>query len=97
MASVCEDLDFCQLSLDSPLQQNGLHRLIDIIRWPQVSARAGNNRDVLSFQRGILPILRVSLLLVLEAIFTSLLTVLIIRLCCQEYARNPSEVRSFEW
>jgi hypothetical protein len=58
MASVCEDLDFCQLSLDSPLQQNGLHRLIDIIRWPQVSARAGNNRDVLSFQRGILPILR---------------------------------------
>ncbi|KAG9309778.1 hypothetical protein JVU11DRAFT_10152 [Chiua virens] len=38
--------------------QNGLHRLIDIIRWPKVSAQAGNSREVLSFQRGTLPILR---------------------------------------
>lgn len=47
------------------LQQNGLRRLIEIIRWPQVSTRAGNNREVLSFQRGILPILRVRVFLFL--------------------------------
>ncbi|KAH0839427.1 hypothetical protein J3R83DRAFT_202 [Lanmaoa asiatica] len=50
--------------------QNGLHRMIDIIRWPRVSANVGNSRDVLSFQRGILPILRVSVLLVLEVVIT---------------------------
>ncbi|KAF8128159.1 hypothetical protein EV363DRAFT_1585143 [Boletus edulis] len=47
-----------QLLLQTMSSHNGLRRLIDIIRWPQVSAHAGNNREVLSFQRGILPILR---------------------------------------
>ncbi|KAG9309779.1 hypothetical protein JVU11DRAFT_10153 [Chiua virens] len=44
--------------------QNGVHRLVDIIRWPKVSAQAGNSREVLSFQRGTLPILRVSTFLI---------------------------------
>ncbi|KAI9460073.1 hypothetical protein HD554DRAFT_1598622 [Boletus coccyginus] len=47
-----------QLLLQTMASQNGLHRLISIMLWPQVSTHAGNSRDVLSFQRGILPILR---------------------------------------
>jgi hypothetical protein len=51
------------------LQQNGLLRLVDILRWPQVSAHAGSSRNILSFQRGILPVLRVRLsFLLLERI-----------------------------
>lgn len=69
---------------------------MSIILWPQVSTHAGNSRDVLSFQRGILPILRVSVL-VLEVAFRSLLTVLIIRLYRQDYVCNRSEVRISEW
>ncbi|KAF8959737.1 hypothetical protein BDZ97DRAFT_1666780 [Flammula alnicola] len=37
---------------------NGSLRIVDVINWPEVSTRAGSNRDVLSFQRGILPLLR---------------------------------------
>ncbi|KAG6369977.1 hypothetical protein JVT61DRAFT_12613 [Boletus reticuloceps] len=37
-----------QLLLQTMSSQNGLRRLIDIIRWPQVSAHAGNTREVLS-------------------------------------------------
>lgn len=73
-------------------QENGLRRLIDIIRWPKVSTRAGSNREVLSFQRGILPVLRVSVFLVLEVTFRSLFAVHVIRLCCEEYTRHPSQV-----
>ncbi|KAF9227364.1 hypothetical protein BS17DRAFT_747823 [Gyrodon lividus] len=47
-----------QLLLNTMSSQNGLLRLIDILRWPQVSAHAGSSREVLSFQRGILPLLR---------------------------------------
>ncbi|KAI9460070.1 hypothetical protein HD554DRAFT_1598519 [Boletus coccyginus] len=47
-----------QLLLQTMASQNGLHRLTSIILWPQVSTHAGNSRDVLSFQRGILPLLR---------------------------------------
>ena len=64
------------------------------MRWPQVSAHAGNNRDMLSFQRGILPILRVGLLLALKPAFRLLFTVLVVRFCYQKYAGNPSQVSS---
>ncbi|KAI9456882.1 hypothetical protein HD554DRAFT_1839076 [Boletus coccyginus] len=47
-----------QLLLQTMASQNGLQRLINIMLWPQVSTHAGNSREVLSFQRGILPILR---------------------------------------
>ncbi|KIK93721.1 hypothetical protein PAXRUDRAFT_828683 [Paxillus rubicundulus Ve08.2h10] len=47
-----------QLLLNTMSSQNGLLRLVDIFRWPQVSAHAGSSRDILSFQRGILPVLR---------------------------------------
>ncbi|KAI6040315.1 hypothetical protein EDC04DRAFT_3140449 [Pisolithus marmoratus] len=46
-----------QLLLNSISSQNGLLRIVDIVRWPQVSPRAGSSRDVLSFQRGIVPLL----------------------------------------
>ncbi|KAI6157793.1 hypothetical protein BKA82DRAFT_4061548 [Pisolithus tinctorius] len=46
-----------QLLLNSISSQNGLLRIVDIVRWPQVSSGAGSSRDVLSFQRGIVPLL----------------------------------------
>jgi hypothetical protein len=36
-------------------------RLIDIIKWREVSLQSGNSRTVLSFQRGTLAVLRVNL------------------------------------
>ncbi|KAI6119903.1 hypothetical protein EDD16DRAFT_1579433 [Pisolithus croceorrhizus] len=45
-----------QLLLNSISSQNGLLRIVDILCWPQVSSRAGSGRDVLSFQRGIVPL-----------------------------------------
>lgn len=47
-----------QLLLSTITSTNGRLRLTDIINWPQVSTTAGRNRDVLSFQRGVLPLLR---------------------------------------
>ncbi|KIJ68146.1 hypothetical protein HYDPIDRAFT_107807 [Hydnomerulius pinastri MD-312] len=47
-----------QLLLNTMTSQNGLLRLIDIIRWPRVSTHAGSSREILSFQRGTLPLLR---------------------------------------
>lgn len=46
-----------QLLLSSISSQNGLLRIANILCWPQVSPRAGSSRDVLSFQRGIVPLL----------------------------------------
>ena len=60
--------------------------------WSQVSAHAGNNCDTLSFQRGILPILRIGLPLALKPALCLLFTVLVVRFCCQEYTGNPSQV-----
>jgi hypothetical protein len=41
------------------LKDNGLLRISDILRWTPVSVKAGSNRQMLSFQRGYLPLLRV--------------------------------------
>lgn len=41
------------------LQDNGLLRISDILRWSPVSIMAGSSRDILSFQRGYLPLFRV--------------------------------------
>ncbi|KAI6041099.1 hypothetical protein EDC04DRAFT_2893494 [Pisolithus marmoratus] len=46
-----------QLLLNCISSENGLRRIGDIVHWPQVSPRAGSSRDVLSFQRGIVPLL----------------------------------------
>ncbi|KAI6041108.1 hypothetical protein EDC04DRAFT_2566184 [Pisolithus marmoratus] len=46
-----------QLLLKCISSENGLRRIGDIVRWPQVSPRAGSSRDVLSFQRGMVPLL----------------------------------------
>ncbi|KAL4078405.1 hypothetical protein V8B97DRAFT_1937181 [Scleroderma yunnanense] len=46
-----------QLLLNTISSQNGLLRIVVIICWPQVSARAGSSREILSFQKGVLPIL----------------------------------------
>lgn len=46
-----------QLLLNSISSQNGLLRIANILCWPQVSPRAGSSRDVLSFQKGIVPLL----------------------------------------
>ncbi|KNZ77104.1 NFX1-type zinc finger-containing protein 1 [Termitomyces sp. J132] len=40
------------------LKGNGLLRITDIIRWSPVSTQAGSHPETLSFQRGILPLLR---------------------------------------
>lgn len=42
------------------IKGNGLLRLGDIIRYPNVSAAAGSKSDVLSFQRGYLSLLAVN-------------------------------------
>ena len=42
-------------------QPNGSSRLAEIINWPQISIRAGLSKEVMSFQRGILLLLRVRL------------------------------------
>ncbi|KDR70088.1 hypothetical protein GALMADRAFT_255486 [Galerina marginata CBS 339.88] len=47
-----------QLLLRSLTSANGSLRIAEIINWPEVSMRAGQNKTVLSFQRGILPLLR---------------------------------------
>ncbi|TFK54494.1 P-loop containing nucleoside triphosphate hydrolase protein [Heliocybe sulcata] len=47
-----------QLLLSVLATGNGLLRLIDVIAWPKVSMQAGQDREVLSFQRGYFPVLR---------------------------------------
>ena len=41
-------------------KDNGLLRIGDILAWNPISVKAGSNRQTLSFQRGYLPLLRVS-------------------------------------
>lgn len=44
-------------------QGNGILRINDIIQWVPVSIRAGSSMTILSFQRGLLPLLRVCVFL----------------------------------
>ena len=53
----------CRWFSTSPTQVNGSLRLAEIINWPQISIRAGLDKQTVSFQRGILPLLRVGALL----------------------------------
>ena len=41
-------------------QDIGRLRIVEIVTWPQVSPRAVMSREILSFQRGLIPLLRVS-------------------------------------
>jgi hypothetical protein len=78
----------------SPLasQPNGSSRLAEIINWPQISIRAGLNKEIMSFQRGILLLLRVRVFArVLIRILTSLL-VSLLRVRCQEHDEHPLKV-----
>ncbi|KDQ57638.1 hypothetical protein JAAARDRAFT_270513 [Jaapia argillacea MUCL 33604] len=48
-----------QLLLKSLSTGNGLLRLLDVVRWPVVANKSSfTRRDILSFQRGYLPLLR---------------------------------------
>ncbi|KAH8107252.1 P-loop containing nucleoside triphosphate hydrolase protein [Cristinia sonorae] len=48
-----------QLLLNAVAKDNGYKRMADILSWPEVSATgAGNNKHVLSFQRGYVPLLQ---------------------------------------
>ncbi|KAF9555859.1 P-loop containing nucleoside triphosphate hydrolase protein [Agrocybe pediades] len=47
-----------QLLLGSLTSSNGSFRIAEILNWSLVSLHVGQSRDVLSFQRGILPLLR---------------------------------------
>ncbi|KAF6760156.1 hypothetical protein DFP72DRAFT_1063222 [Ephemerocybe angulata] len=46
-----------QVLLNTVAKGNGLLRIGDIIRWPDVSLEAGLDRETLSFQRGYYPLL----------------------------------------
>nr|GAT43007.1 predicted protein [Mycena chlorophos] len=46
------------LLLSALAKDNGLLRINDVIRWPQVSNEAGSSPQVLSFQRGFVPLLK---------------------------------------
>ncbi|KAG8895787.1 hypothetical protein FRB99_000349, partial [Tulasnella sp. 403] len=39
------------------LDRNGIHRISDILCWPNVSHASGRSETVLSFQRGYIPLL----------------------------------------
>ncbi|TCD60036.1 hypothetical protein EIP91_010850, partial [Steccherinum ochraceum] len=47
-----------QMLLNAVAKDNGYKRMCDIIGWQEVSSRAGNRKDVLSFQRGYIPLLQ---------------------------------------
>ncbi|KAF8808641.1 hypothetical protein BYT27DRAFT_7337649 [Phlegmacium glaucopus] len=47
-----------QLLLASVASANGSLRIVEIINWPQISICAGLSKEILSFQRGILQLLR---------------------------------------
>ncbi|KAF8867865.1 P-loop containing nucleoside triphosphate hydrolase protein [Gymnopilus junonius] len=47
-----------QLLLGSLTSTNGSLRIADIVNWPAVSMKAGQSREILSFQKGFLPLLR---------------------------------------
>lgn len=73
-------------------QQNGSLRVVEIINWPQISIRAGLSKEVMSFQRGILLLLRVRLFArVLIRNLTSILVPLL-RVRCQKHDEHPLKV-----
>ena len=78
--------------LASTSQPNGSSRLAEIINWPQISIRAGLDKETMSFQRGILPLLRVRLFVrVLIQNLTSL-SVPLLRVRRQEHDEHPLKV-----
>ncbi|OJA18640.1 hypothetical protein AZE42_01785 [Rhizopogon vesiculosus] len=47
-----------QLLLETLTSNIGRLRIAEIVTWPQVSPTAGMSREILSFQRGLIPLLR---------------------------------------
>ncbi|THH30127.1 hypothetical protein EUX98_g4067 [Antrodiella citrinella] len=47
-----------QLLLTAIAKDNGFKRICDILGWREVSATAGNSKDILSFQRAYIPLLQ---------------------------------------
>lgn len=79
----------------STSQTNGSSRLAEIINWPQISIRAGLSREDMSFQRGILLLLRVRLFA--GALIQNLTSILVsfLRVRCQEHDEHPLKVCTY--